>query len=48
VFSNDYCYPSEFSHGESYETDDAFISDESLETFNAKEKMAAFENYIQD
>ena len=47
VFTGDYCYPQGFFSGESFESDDAFISDETLQTFNAPDKMAQFVNYVQ-
>jgi len=48
VFPGDYCYPEGFSSGEFYEADDVFVSDESLSTFNADQKMTDFINMIHD
>ena len=47
VFSGDYCYPQGFFAGESFDSDDTFVSDDTLETFNAPDKMAQFVNYVQ-
>ena len=46
VFKTDYCYPTGFYSSESYESDDPFVDDESLSTFNAKEKLVELVNYI--
>jgi hypothetical protein len=36
-FSNTYCWPPGFGVDERYSDDDPFVSDESLDTFNAKQ-----------
>lgn len=48
VFPGDYCYPEGFSSGEFYDADDMFVTDQSLSTFNADEKMTNFVNMIHD
>lgn len=48
VWRADYCYPPGFSVGENYKSDDPFESDETLSTFNAKDKMIEFVNYVQN
>jgi hypothetical protein len=47
VWPFDYCYPEGFYSGESYSTDDEFVGDPTLTSFNADEKMTKFVNYIQ-
>jgi lysosomal alpha-mannosidase len=47
VFRNDYCFPTGFFFGENYDADDAFVSDESLSTFNAAERSLELINFIQ-
>ena len=48
VFRTDYCFPAGFATGENYESDDPFITDETLSTFNAKDKMVDFVNWVND
>jgi len=48
VFPDDYCFPAGFFTGENYNSDDPFISDPTLQTFNAEEKMIDFINYAND
>lgn len=48
VFKDDYCFPRGFYTGENYDSDDPFISDKSLSTFNADEKMVDFVNFVND
>lgn len=48
VFKDDYCFPAGFFSGENYDSDDPFISDETLSTFNAKDKMIDFTNFVND
>jgi hypothetical protein len=48
VWKEDYCYPPGFSVGENYNVDEPFEADERLSTFNAKEKMVEFINYIKN
>jgi hypothetical protein len=39
VWQEDYCFPPGFMVSENYASEDPFITDQSLSTFNAKEKM---------
>jgi lysosomal alpha-mannosidase len=48
VFKDDYCFPTGFYTGENYDSDDPFISDPTLKTFNANEKMIDFINLVND
>ena len=48
MFRDDYCFPPGFFTGESYDSDNLFISDPTLSTFNANEKMVDFVNYVND
>lgn len=47
VFPNDYCYPAGFSASQNYGADDWFETDETLTTFNAREKLTSLINHIQ-
>ena len=48
VFKTDYCFPTGFSFGENYDSDDPFIADKSLTSFNADEKLIDLVNFVQD
>jgi hypothetical protein len=47
AFPSDYCYPEGFAMGEFSDADDILVSDKSMSTFNADEKMRQFVNMIQ-
>jgi len=47
VFSIDYCHPAGFLVGAGYEADDPFVTDESLSTYNAKDKAVDLINWAQ-
>ena len=48
VWQEDYCYPPGFTVGENLVSEDPFVTDKSLSTFNANEKMTQFINFIQN
>jgi lysosomal alpha-mannosidase len=48
VFKYDYCFPEGFFAGANYNADDAFITDKTLTSFNADNKMIDFINWVQD
>jgi hypothetical protein len=48
VFHDDYCFPKGFFTGENYDSDDPFISDKSISSFNAEEKMIDFVNFVNN
>jgi len=48
VFKDDYCFPQGFFWGENYESDDPFVADKTLKTFNADDKMIDFTNFVND
>ena len=48
VFKSDYCFPDGFLTGENYDSEDPFITDKSLSSVNAEDKLIDFVNYVQD
>jgi len=46
VFRTDYCYPTGFSIADNMLSDDVFVDDRTLDTFNAEDKMIDFINYV--
>ena len=46
MFKTDYCFPEGFFTGANYNSDDAFIDDKSLTSFNADSKMIDFVNWV--
>ena len=46
VFKTDYCFPEGFFSGANYNSDDPFIDDKTLSSFNADSKMVDFINWV--
>lgn len=48
MFRGDYCFPTGFLTGENYDSEDPLITDQTLTSFNAKDKLIDFVNFVQD
>jgi len=46
VFMHHYCWPPGFYVDERYDGDDPFITDATIESFNAEKKITNFINYV--